>query len=133
MIRGAAGSLFRMPFVQAPLLSAIELLRSRGFRVFATSSHHATTLSKADLTGRVALLVGNEGAGVPRELIRAADGTIAVPHSPRVESLNAGVAASIVLYEIARQNGYDGIAAAPNSRHPYVVHDGQTETRKISE
>ena len=100
VVRAAAGSLFRLPHVhELPL----ESLHERGLRVVATSSHKARTLSEADLRGPLCLLIGNEGAGVPRELLKQADEVVAIPHSPKVESLNAGVAASILLYEIARQ------------------------------
>jgi TrmH family RNA methyltransferase len=49
------------------------------------------------------IIVGNEGAGVPAEILLLADELVNIPHSPRVESLNAGIAASILLYEAARQ------------------------------
>jgi tRNA G18 (ribose-2'-O)-methylase SpoU len=51
----------------------------------------------------VAIFIGNEGAGLPREVEHAADARISIPMSASVESLNAGVAASVVLYEAARQ------------------------------
>jgi TrmH family RNA methyltransferase len=51
------------------------------------------------------IVVGNEGAGVPAEILSMADELVTIPHSPRVESLNAGIAASILLYEAARQRG----------------------------
>jgi TrmH family RNA methyltransferase len=60
-------------------------------------------LDQADLKGSTALFFGNEGAGLPRELMARMDEFISIPHTPLVESLNAGVAASIVLYEAARQ------------------------------
>jgi tRNA G18 (ribose-2'-O)-methylase SpoU len=50
----------------------------------------------------LALFIGSEGAGLPRDLMSQMDEVVAIPHAPQVESLNAGVAASIVLYEIAR-------------------------------
>ena len=50
-----------------------------------------------------AIFVGSEGSGVPEPVLRAADAVISIPTSAAVESLNAGVAASIVLYEAARQ------------------------------
>jgi TrmH family RNA methyltransferase len=71
--------------------------------VVATSSHKSTPLPEADLTGPLAIIIGNEGAGVPRELIAQADDTLGIPHSEKVESLNAGIAASVILYECARQ------------------------------
>ena len=74
-----------------------------GIRLFATSSHKGTPLPEANLNGNVAIFIGGEGAGLSRDLMAKMDELIAIPHSPKVESLNAGVAASIMLYEVARQ------------------------------
>jgi len=60
-------------------------------------------LDQADFKRPSAIFFGNEGAGLPRELMSTMDEIVAIPHTPQVESLNAGVAASIVLYEAARQ------------------------------
>jgi TrmH family RNA methyltransferase len=103
VVRGSAGSLFRLPIAKSEGLSAIAAMRERGLRILATSSHKSTPLPELDLTGPVAILFGNEGAGVPRELLKEADQIIGIPHSSKVESLNAGIAASVVLYECARQ------------------------------
>ena len=61
------------------------------------------SIADADLRGPVAFIVGSEGAGVPKDVLAQADEVVAIPQSPRVESLNAGIAASIMLYEAARQ------------------------------
>ena len=74
-----------------------------GSRCAATSSHKGKPLNEADFTGAAMIVLGNEGAGVPPEILSLADELVNIPHSPRVESLNAGVAASIVLYEVARK------------------------------
>jgi TrmH family RNA methyltransferase len=107
VIRASAGSAFRLPLVVAKSAGGIEEVFSRfkahGVRLIATSSHKGTSLDQANLTGPVAVFVGNEGSGVPRDLISRMDETVAIPHTPQVESLNAGVAGSIVLYEAARQ------------------------------
>jgi TrmH family RNA methyltransferase len=50
-----------------------------------------------------AVFIGSEGSGLPRGLMAQVDELVAIPHTPQVESLNAGVAGSIVLYEAARQ------------------------------
>lgn len=102
-VRASAGSMFRVPAVKVQLESALQEVKGRGVRVLATSSHKGTPISKTDLSGPVALIVGNEGAGLPKELFAQADEVVAIPQSPRVESLNAGIATSIVLYEAARQ------------------------------
>ncbi len=103
VVRAAAGSIFRLPVLKLSAADAVEKLRARGLRLIASSSHKGTPLDQAELTGAVALLIGSEGAGLPRPLLAAANDTIAIPHSARVESLNAGVAASVLLYEAARQ------------------------------
>lgn len=101
--RASAGSMFRLPTVKVELAKALQDVKGRGVRVLATSSHKGTTISRVDLRGAVALVVGNEGAGLPKEVLAQADEIVAIPHSSRVESLNAGIAASVILYEAARQ------------------------------
>ncbi len=107
VIRASAGSVFRLPLVVAKSAGGLEEACSRfkahGVRLIATSSHKGTSLDHAKLSGPVAVFVGNEGSGVPRDLISRMDETVVIPHTPQVESLNAGVAGSIVLYEAARQ------------------------------
>jgi len=103
VVRASAGSVFRVPAARVKLAEIIPRLREHGFRVLATSSHKGVPLEQANFTGQVAVLVGSEGAGIGRELLAKVDDVVAIPHSPKVESLNAGVAASIVLYEAARQ------------------------------
>lgn len=103
VIRGSAGSVFRLPLLKTSFSEALSAIRDKGLRVLATTSHKSVPLQEADLTGPLAIIIGNEGAGVSRELLAQADQSIGVPHSPKVESLNAGIAASVVLYECARQ------------------------------
>ncbi len=103
VVRGSAGSAFRLPVVQTKLDGAVPLLKQNSVRLLATSSHKGMPLHEAKLSGPVAIFIGNEGAGVPRNVLPAMDEMLAIPHSDQVESLNAGVAASIVLYEIAKQ------------------------------
>ena len=110
VVRASAGSVFRLPIVHgqsrsgtAKLEEVSEKLRSQGVRLIATSSHKGTPLDQADLASPAAIFFGNEGSGLPRDLMAKMDEVIAIPHTPQVESLNAGVAASIVLYEAARQ------------------------------
>jgi RNA methyltransferase, TrmH family len=102
VIRASAGSVFRLPTVR---LSAGELesLKKKPLRVLATSSHKGRPIDEVDLGGALAVMVGSEGAGVPREYLALADEFIRVPHTEKVESLNAAVAASVVLYEAQRQ------------------------------
>lgn len=102
-IRASAGSVFRLPVARAKLPEALKEMRKQGLRLIATSSHKGTPLPEARLAGPLAIFIGSEGAGLPRDLMAQMDELVAIPHSASVESLNAGVAASIVLYEAARQ------------------------------
>jgi len=102
VLRGSAGSIFRLPFVQISSAELIPLLRDRGARLLATSSHKGTSLADANWTLPLAIFIGNEGAGLPREIQHQMDETLIIPQAQQVESLNAGVAASIVLYEARR-------------------------------
>jgi TrmH family RNA methyltransferase len=102
-VRASAGSLFRLPTVKVELATALPEIKAAGVRVLASSSHRGISISDADLSGPLAFVVGGEGAGVPRNALAQADEVVMIPQSPRVESLNAGIAASIMLYEAARQ------------------------------
>jgi len=102
VVRGTAGSIFRLPMARGKTAEILAELRARNVRLVATSSHKGVPLPEANLALPLAVLVGGEGAGITKELLGKADDVVAIRHSPQVESLNAGVAASIVLYEIAR-------------------------------
>jgi TrmH family RNA methyltransferase len=110
VIRASAGSVFRLPVIHWHGKSAVgklgevsEKLRRQGVRLIATSSHKGTPLDQSDLKGATAIFFGNEGAGLPRDVMSKIEEVVVIPHTPQVESLNAGVAASIILYEAARQ------------------------------
>jgi len=107
VIRASAGSIFRLPVVIAKAAGGLEelttKLRAQSVRLIATSSHKGTPLDQANLTAASAVFVGSEGSGLPRAVLAQADELVAIPHTQQVESLNAGVAGSIVLYEAARQ------------------------------
>ena len=103
VLRGSAGSIFRVPVVQIRTAEIIALLRERGVRLVATSSHKGTPLPEADWAMPLAIFIGNEGTGLPHDLLHQMDETVVIPQATTVESLNAGVAASIVLYESARK------------------------------
>ena len=111
-VRASAGSAFRLPIVhgqgvgqkvEMELGNICEMLHRKRVRLMATSSHKGAPLNQVSLTGPCAIFFGNEGAGLPRDLIAKMDEVVSIPHMPQVESLNAGVAASIILYEAARQ------------------------------
>jgi TrmH family RNA methyltransferase len=103
VVRASAGSVFRLPMAKTKLMPSLPRLKEAGLRLIATSSHGGIPLPQAKLSRLLAIFIGSEGAGLPQELLAKMDSTVAIPHSRHVESLNAGVAASIILYEASRQ------------------------------
>lgn len=103
-LRAAAGSLFRLPLLEAlPRAEILRHLDVRPLRLYALCATAQMRLEEADLRSPCALVVGNEGAGISREFLAVSEG-LRIP-TARVESLNAAVACSIPLFEAARQRG----------------------------
>jgi TrmH family RNA methyltransferase len=110
-LRASAGSALRLPLLRGMAIPVLlAQLRISRLKIYAPSSGANGTArlageiaAQADLRDPVAIFIGSEGSGLPAEVTRAADAVISIPTSGAVESLNAGVAASIVLYEAARQ------------------------------
>jgi TrmH family RNA methyltransferase len=122
-VRASASSALRLPLLRgADAASVLKQLKAAGVAVVAATSHSHSGAGAdsaeadadadgarneneifVDLRKPVALLIGSEGKGLPGDLLEAADATIAIPMTGDVESLNAGIAASILLYEAARQ------------------------------
>jgi TrmH family RNA methyltransferase len=102
-VRASAGSVFRVPLLAVSERECLEELQEAGVMILATTVHAAQPAELVDMAGSVALIIGNEGNGVAGELAAKADARITIPCPGPVESLNAAVAASVLLYEAARQ------------------------------
>jgi TrmH family RNA methyltransferase len=100
-LRASSGSAFRLPVVTLTAEDAFATLRGHGVRIFAAVARDGD--SEADLRGPTALLVGNEGSGLPGAWITQADARVTIPLPGAVESLNAAIAGSVLLYEAMRQ------------------------------
>ncbi|MGA8109191.1 MAG: RNA methyltransferase [Acidobacteriaceae bacterium] len=106
-LRATAGSAFRLPVIYEKSSLAFAALAERKIPVLAAvpaAAHpDAVPCSRADLRGPTALLIGNEGSGLSQDLLDRAQSCITIPMPGPVESLNAAIAAGILLYEAARQ------------------------------
>jgi TrmH family RNA methyltransferase len=103
-VRATAGSLFHLPLVrEVGVEEAVSSLRDRGFTVLAADADGATSVYEADLDRATAVLFGNEAKGLSDSALALADDTVRVPTSGRAESLNLAAAATLVLFEAARQ------------------------------
>jgi TrmH family RNA methyltransferase len=104
VLRASAGSALRVPVASGPAPPILlAQLRVAGVRSYAATLGPGVEPRAADLRAAAALFIGNEGAGLPPEIERSADARIRIPLAAGVDSLNAAVAASILLYEAASQ------------------------------
>ena len=101
VVRSSAGALFHVPVVEG--VGLVEI-RNAGYRLVGTSSHDqpgTIDYTMADLSGRVAIVVGNESRGMSVDV--EVDQWVTIPHAGRGESLNVAMAATLVCFEVAKQ------------------------------
>lgn len=101
-VRSTMGAIFRLPAVECPLEKLRALLDASGLPLFGA----ALTDSARDLrdtpVSHAAVAIGSEGKGLSRELLALCDGELIIPMQPGAESLNAAVAASVIMWEMVR-------------------------------
>ncbi|WP_420239480.1 TrmH family RNA methyltransferase [Telmatobacter bradus] len=102
-IRASAGSFFRLPFLTCSVVECFAKLNAAGVHIWTTDVREAQPAPAADLAQPTAILIGNEGNGVPAAIAARAHAALTIPCPGPVESLNAAVAASILLYEASCQ------------------------------
>ena len=100
VVRSSMGAVFRTPVVQTTWAEAKEKCAAAGISVAVTAlSDRAKDLRQADLKS-MAVVIGSEGRGVRQEILGAAAAELIIPMNPRCESLNAAIAATIVMWEM---------------------------------
>jgi TrmH family RNA methyltransferase len=113
-VRASTGSLFTLPVVHAP--SAGEVLawcaeQRQGFQIIGTDETGTTPLDRLDLRGATVVVVGNETTGMSAAWRAACTAIASIPIGGGASSLNAAAAATVVLYEAARQRGFPNAEA----------------------
>lgn len=104
VVRASAGGLFSVPVaIGQPARATLEQLRSWGFSCLGSKARGGADPSQSELGGRVAIVLGNEATGLPPALGDAVDGWLSIPMAEGAESLNVGVAGSVICFEAARQ------------------------------
>lgn len=104
VIRSTMGSIYRMPFVYTENLeTAICKVKQQGITVYAADLDGANSYDQEDYQKGSAFLIGNEGNGLQKEIADMAERKIRIPMAGAVESLNAAVAAAILMFEVSRQ------------------------------
>lgn len=112
-LRASAGSSFRLPVVSLAAVSRLRRVAESGIPMYACIVEAGDSIYEADLRGPIAFVIGNEGAGIPDDIFSFCGGSLHVPCPGKVESLNAGIAASIVLYEASRQHSVASLQGKP--------------------
>lgn len=111
VIRSTAGTVFKIPIFQTDnCVSAVNLLKNKGFSTFAGVPNHEKSLllGTVNLSKGCAVVIGNEGAGINPETINACDYFLTIPMSGPAESLNAAVAASLIMWEMSKHEKQQG-------------------------
>ena len=105
MVRAAAGSALRMPIIKMDTPNQVkEFCEENLKRLIGTSIKDAVPFYKVDLTQNIALVIGNEGNGMSDELEERSHENIMIPMEGGNESLNAAVAAGIIMYQSIRKD-----------------------------
>lgn len=106
VIRAAAGSLFRIGILEAiDSEEVLEYLQRKNVKLYACDGDAKTEYVNADLKQNIGIVIGNEGNGISAPFLKNSN-TISIPMKDDTESLNAAVAAGIVIYESVRQNRF---------------------------
>ncbi len=102
-VRASAGTILRIPVIRAQLGQTVDALRARGLAVVGSAASGAVPTDSVDLTRPVAVVVGNEAWGMSDGVAALLDEVVTIPMPGPVESLNAGIAGSILMFEAVRQ------------------------------
>ena len=107
VVRSAMGALYRVPIIATGkaenLTARLVRLQTDGVCLYGTDPQDARSYDEPDYTAGTAFVIGNESRGVSKELLSRCDETVCIPMKGQVESLNAAIAASVLLFEAARQ------------------------------
>ncbi|HZQ77121.1 MAG TPA: RNA methyltransferase [Acidimicrobiia bacterium] len=115
-VRASAGALFHVPVVEGcDPQEVLGVLGDLGLKRIAAVAHGGDRPDRVDLARPLALVFGNEASGLPAGVLAGVDAEVTIPMPGRSESLNLGMAASILLYEARRQRAGGGSGAAPGA------------------
>lgn len=103
-VRASAGALFHVPVaIGGGAVAVLDLLRAAGVATFATTVDGGVAHDEADMSGPLAIVVGNEAHGLPADLLAVVDNTVTIPMVGRSESLNVAMAGTVLCFESLRQ------------------------------
>jgi RNA methyltransferase, TrmH family len=108
-LRSTMGSIFHIPIINSDSFEELsEELKKKGYNIFASSLEESKNLFECDFKSSVAIMIGNEAKGIPKEHMELATQKLRIPMPGNAESLNAAAAGAIIIYEVLRQRGIYG-------------------------
>lgn len=107
-VRASAGAVLRLPIAESSREAALPTLAEVGVRLVVADAHGSVALDDADLTGDVAVVLGNETHGIPAGLAELPAVRVSIPMARGTESLNVAAAGAVILFEAARQRRMGG-------------------------
>ena len=103
-IRSTMGSIFRMPYIYVDdIVDTIIQIKQKNISIFAAHLDGKIWYTDVNYSSQIALLIGNEGNGLRKEVAELADTWVRIPMEGEIESLNAAIAATVLMYEVYRQ------------------------------
>ena len=103
VVRSTQGMIYKLNIINRNLISFIKEIKEKGFTVYGTKVDGGTDIRNINIDSRFAIIIGSEGNGMTREVSSLCDDYLYIKMNDNVESLNAGVAASIILYEVDKK------------------------------
>ena len=100
VVRSSEGMIFNINIIRRDIIEYIKELKNKGYKIYGTNVNGGKVVSSVVLEGKYAIVVGNEGNGVSKEVLDLCDEYFYIPMDIACESLNVGVATSIILYEL---------------------------------
>jgi RNA methyltransferase, TrmH family len=107
VIRASTGALFSVPLAETSTAEAIAWFRKHGVKTLSATPHTDLTYTDADMTGPIAIVVGAEQYGLSEEWLKEADTQVRIPMLGKIDSLNVATAATLLVYEAARQRNFN--------------------------
>src|SRR5699024_8008870 len=99
-VRASQGSIFHLPVIEADLENILSILQKEKYIIWASTLEQAIPLTEATFTHHTALIVGNEGEGVSRELLELADKKVKIPIAGQAESCSVAFTCGMIMYTI---------------------------------
>jgi RNA methyltransferase, TrmH family len=134
-LRASVGSVFRVPVVGVTAPEIAEL-KGRGLRLIAAvgaDDFGVIAAREMDFTAACAVMIGNEGSGLAAEWMEMCDARVTIPCPGPVESLNAAVAGSLLLYEASRQRGGGGVEDKKQKRNTGILRSAQDDDISVGD